>query len=214
MKSCSQCGRTYADESVAFCLADGSLLSAPYDANATLRMSPPTNPTETEVLPSGSVSEPAKQGGNPLVLYVSIALIVLIVGGIVIAWIKSGGTEPSANSNYAQGTTQTISSSSPQPVPTIAPVDISGNWRDTFGFISQITQQGNAFQMMASGRACRGKFATSGNGTIRGNSLELDYTSSYSSGHCAGTVSPDGMQMTSDCTDTACGRFLTSSRRQ
>lgn len=214
MKRCAQCGRTYADESLAFCLDDGSLLSAPYDPNATVRMSPPTNPTATEVLPSRPVSEPAKPGGKPLVLYLSIALVALIVGGLIVAWMKSGGAEPSAKSSEAPPTTQTVGSSTPRPAATVAPIDISGDWRDQFGFISHVTQQGDGFQITAIGKGCRGRFITSGSGTIRGNTVELDYTSNYSSGHCAGTVSADGMQMTSDCRDTACGRFITSSRRQ
>jgi uncharacterized protein len=36
MKRCPECNRTYADEMFAFCLADGALLSAPYDPDATL----------------------------------------------------------------------------------------------------------------------------------------------------------------------------------
>lgn len=36
MKRCPTCNRTYPDDSFAFCLADGSLLSAPYDPQQTL----------------------------------------------------------------------------------------------------------------------------------------------------------------------------------
>jgi hypothetical protein len=211
MKRCAQCGRTYADESLAFCLADGSLLSAPYDPNATLRMSPPTNPTATEVLPSGSVSKPV---GKPVVLYLSIALAALIVGGVIVAWMKSGGIAPSAKSPDAPETTPTAGSTTPRPEATLAPMDIGGDWRDQFGFISHIAQQGVGFQITVIGKGCRGRFVTNGRGTVRGNTFEFDYTSSYSSGHCAGTVSPDGMQTTSDCLDSVCGRFLTSTRRQ
>jgi len=32
MKRCPSCHRTYADETMSFCLADGSLLSAPYQS--------------------------------------------------------------------------------------------------------------------------------------------------------------------------------------
>src|SRR5205814_517531 len=35
MKSCPKCNRTYSDETFAFCLDDGSLLSAPFDPEAT-----------------------------------------------------------------------------------------------------------------------------------------------------------------------------------
>ena len=52
MKSCPTCNRTYPDDSLAFCLIDGSVLSAPYDPEATQRISPPrnTSPAATEAL--------------------------------------------------------------------------------------------------------------------------------------------------------------------
>jgi hypothetical protein len=58
MKSCPSCNRTYPDDNLAFCLMDGSVLSAPYDPNA--RATPPatqnisssrtTRPPATEVM--------------------------------------------------------------------------------------------------------------------------------------------------------------------
>ena len=36
MKRCPTCSRTYADDTFSFCLADGALLSASYDPDATL----------------------------------------------------------------------------------------------------------------------------------------------------------------------------------
>lgn len=52
MKICSTCNRTYPDDSLAFCLMDGAVLSAPYDPEATQRISPPrnTSPAVTEAL--------------------------------------------------------------------------------------------------------------------------------------------------------------------
>jgi hypothetical protein len=41
MKSCPTCNRTYADETLSFCLVDGSVLSAPYD-----HKTPPPNPAQ------------------------------------------------------------------------------------------------------------------------------------------------------------------------
>lgn len=53
LKRCPTCNRTYADESLAFCLADGALLSAPYDPQATNELPPArfTDPPPTEVMP-------------------------------------------------------------------------------------------------------------------------------------------------------------------
>ena len=52
MKTCPACKRTYADETLTFCLVDGSILSAPFDPHETLRISAPqiTDPAPTEVL--------------------------------------------------------------------------------------------------------------------------------------------------------------------
>src|SRR5438874_11682531 len=38
MKKCPQCERTYSDESLAFCLEDGSLLSAPLEGDKTIAL--------------------------------------------------------------------------------------------------------------------------------------------------------------------------------
>jgi hypothetical protein len=235
MKRCAQCGRTYPDDSLAFCLDDGSLLSAPYDQNATLRMSPPTNPTPTEVLPSARMAEPAKARNNSLGLYLAIGLGALILGGVIVGWMMSGGAERSTNANDARQATETANANMAQSgsnsnetqrameaasanmarsAAKVVAIDISGNWRDQFGFVSHVSQQGDDFQLTSVGKSCRGRFLTTGAGTIRGKTLELNYTSSYSSGHCAGTISADGFQMTLDCMDTACGRFLTSTKRQ
>lgn len=42
MKRCPQCSRTYSDDTFAFCLADGSLLSAPFDSEKTLVIQTPS----------------------------------------------------------------------------------------------------------------------------------------------------------------------------
>ena len=54
MKRCPTCHRTYPDDTLAFCLVDGSILSAPYDPQETLqpRESPPSNSPLTEIMPN------------------------------------------------------------------------------------------------------------------------------------------------------------------
>ncbi len=56
MKSCPTCNRTYPDDTLAFCLVDGSILSAPYDPVATNSAGAPrdTNPPATEVFNPGA----------------------------------------------------------------------------------------------------------------------------------------------------------------
>ena len=53
MKACPSCKRTYADETLTFCLVDGSILSPPYDPHETHRVpdARDTDPAPTEVLP-------------------------------------------------------------------------------------------------------------------------------------------------------------------
>ena len=97
-----------------------------------------------------------------------------------------------------------------------APLDISGQWRDTtWGHVSQITQAGESFHFTVQGAACRGNFRSSGTGTIRGNRIESTYRSTMpSEGRCSGTVSADGTQMRSTCVDSMCGSFAASAVRQ
>lgn len=56
MKSCPTCKRTYPDDTLAFCLVDGSVLSAPYDPASTKSsaLTATTNPPATEVLNPGA----------------------------------------------------------------------------------------------------------------------------------------------------------------
>jgi hypothetical protein len=58
IKECPTCKRTYSDERITFCLADGSLLSAPFDSEATqhLPASNNTNQPPTEVMNPASTS--------------------------------------------------------------------------------------------------------------------------------------------------------------
>jgi hypothetical protein len=111
MKRCPTCNRTYSDETLTFCLADGSLLSAPYDSEATQRIPPPriTNHAPTEVLPSAqSSSQKTQRSSNPL-LYIIVILLALILGGGVVALIKSGNKETTPITSPATST--------PTPIP-------------------------------------------------------------------------------------------------
>lgn len=56
IKQCPMCDRTYSDETLSYCLADGALLSAPYDSQNTGQNpgARSTNPPPTEVMRQGS----------------------------------------------------------------------------------------------------------------------------------------------------------------
>ena len=59
MKSCPSCNRTFSDDTITFCLVDGSILSAPYDPASTKSSAPTadTNAPATEVLNPGASLE-------------------------------------------------------------------------------------------------------------------------------------------------------------
>lgn len=60
IKECPACGRTYSDNAIAFCLADGSLLSAPFDPETTQHLPSPGS-LPTEIMNPGSGSLPLTQ---------------------------------------------------------------------------------------------------------------------------------------------------------
>jgi hypothetical protein len=68
MKSCSTCHRTYSDETITFCLVDGSILSAPFAPEATqpLGAARLTNPPPTEILPYSEAVPPTIRSPFPL----------------------------------------------------------------------------------------------------------------------------------------------------
>jgi hypothetical protein len=93
---------------------------------------------------------------------------------------------------------------------------ISGLWRDNLGTEYQLVQNGNVFRFEAEGRSCTGSyFRSSGDGTVTGNTVQSTYQSTLPSrGSCSGTLSPDGVLITSTCTDSVCGSFVASAARQ
>lgn len=116
MKSCPTCHRTYPDDSLAFCLVDGSILSAPYELeNRGRAFSPQRNSSQpTEVLnptipsPQPTITalhppEPLAQRqtstlprrGNKILLFVIVAAVVIIgvaVGAYLLWPSRSLGT--------------------------------------------------------------------------------------------------------------------------
>jgi hypothetical protein len=97
----------------------------------------------------------------------------------------------------------------------VAQLNISGRWRDNWGTVFTITQDGNAIRVASEGNSCRGGyFRSTASGTVTGNSFETTYQSTLPSrGECFGTVSASGTRMTSTCRDTVCGQFASSADR-
>jgi len=132
MKRCPTCDRTYADDQTTFCLADGSLLSAPYDPNATLNISArETTPPPTLVLPTSPPSshtvQPAPFYSPPAQaitqkssakLYTMIALAVLLIGiGIFVAikLSQQSATSKSSSKLYSDPTPKPSETSETRP---------------------------------------------------------------------------------------------------
>jgi cell division septation protein DedD len=89
MKQCPTCSRTYADESLSYCLDDGALLSASYEPEETQRI-PAARATDlvTEALPARQSPTQPTRGGKPLIVYALVGLLALLAGGAIVAWVK------------------------------------------------------------------------------------------------------------------------------
>jgi hypothetical protein len=93
MKKCPTCSRLFADESLSYCLDDGSPLTSSADSDATqVYMARPTTPPPTTVAVQyrPTSTKPARQGVNPVVVYVLIAMLALVVGGGIMALLRPG----------------------------------------------------------------------------------------------------------------------------
>jgi hypothetical protein len=88
MKECPECKRTYPDETLAFCLVDGSILSAPFSPPQPTVASPRNEPP-TELIPEHLLPKVKRSSGTK---YVAVGLLCLLLGGGAVALIYSLGT--------------------------------------------------------------------------------------------------------------------------
>lgn len=134
MKTCQTCNRTYDDDTLSFCLYDGSILiTGSNDPQATQRMSVPPNtdpyaakdfhpphaqpppPVQSPQLQYGAWAQPQKSGsgGGKMWLVVGgIAAALLLVAGVGLGIVLSQGDWFGANeSNNRSGNNSTRESS-------------------------------------------------------------------------------------------------------
>src|SRR5256885_4218647 len=101
MKRCPACRRTFADDTITFCLIDGSILSAPYDPQTTGPDSKSRSAPVTEFL----APEPSSKSKGRFVIGIIFALSFLVmnicllvpIGNRGMSWQEAGlGLIPSA----------------------------------------------------------------------------------------------------------------------
>jgi type II secretory pathway pseudopilin PulG len=117
MKQCPVCSRTFSDDTLVYCLDDGSVLANAYDPGATLRMPSPrsTNPPPTEYLP---LSKPSPQRSKTwlIVLLASVLLLSLVAAGTLILWFslrdKNNGAQDSSASQTSTNQSEREATSS------------------------------------------------------------------------------------------------------
>lgn len=95
MKQCPTCNRSYPDDSLIYCLDDGSALSTQDEPQGTQRLPSPrvTSPSPTEVFsPPQPFPQPQQQrqenGRWPV--YILIALLCVVIGGAILALLSLG----------------------------------------------------------------------------------------------------------------------------
>lgn len=147
MKSCPTCNRTYPDDTLAFCLVDGSVLSAPYDPqmaqpysqpygseHPTIEMSNAASKTSDTIpslsaqpvfIPEVKQSSSKKRSGKGW-LIVSILVSLAIIGGLVIGfgwsrWFGSNNSTAKQSANENMSGAENINSATPTPSASATP---------------------------------------------------------------------------------------------
>jgi hypothetical protein len=141
MRKCPTCQTVYADDSLSYCLTDGTALAIfrdpeetlpAYDPNATLvyPTAPPTNPTLNDTRPSPperiaipvqtapppvSAAPPTviKQGVSPVIVGALVGLLILAGGGLAFFALRDWQTTTPA--------TTASNTAGEKPAPTVAP---------------------------------------------------------------------------------------------
>lgn len=102
MKKCSECNRTFSDDSLSFCLIDGSILSAPFDSEPTLVI-PPTQAAQASTLEGkqsqSSESSAIKKSGSPRLSYAIILILAVLLTATAVALLYERGKRSSTASN-------------------------------------------------------------------------------------------------------------------
>lgn len=122
MKTCPTCHQTYADDTLKYCLADGSVLFAPHDPDATIVMDPPAPPLPTVASPPSPTPPPLnpyppgrQASGNHHLIYAVAGLllgIVIVAGVALVVWLSFGSSSTNS-ANSPPSNAQTNQASAP-----------------------------------------------------------------------------------------------------
>ena len=97
---CPRCNRSYSDETVIYCLDDGTLLTALHDPQETLILPQPrvTDPFPAAI-PQTQLAQPqiVRQGVRPAIVYALVALLAMVVAGGAVALYYERGKSSDAN---------------------------------------------------------------------------------------------------------------------
>jgi len=135
VKQCPVCSRTYFDDSLSYCLADGTLLTEAADPAETATFARPAEePTVVRDRPGTAVPVAAKSSGGMKVAIAGLVGVVLLLFLVVVVllavmWIRGRQDTSNSNSNANQvallpGASPTSNSyrSTPVPAPTSSAV--------------------------------------------------------------------------------------------
>ena len=132
MKQCPTCRRTYGDDTLVYCLDDGSALIAPVDLQKTPRVSPP--PATDQGVPAPQYEPPGRSNKWPILVMVTLLLVGLLAGGvgILILGYSRMAASPQVTNDQPRNDNKPQSWSSPTPSPSPTPRTaqaIVGTWR-------------------------------------------------------------------------------------
>jgi hypothetical protein len=107
MKQCPTCKNTYTDDSLAFCLSDGTALVSPQTEEVTQQLSAANNPIRVNIAPETSPNaftpafqQPQPKGGKGWLIGLLIGLFLLavaVIGGVgALVYMKNGEVKPVA----------------------------------------------------------------------------------------------------------------------
>lgn len=152
-------------------------------------------------------------------IIVAVLGVIGTIGAAVIQnWEKIMGRPAAVSESIPPTPPPRLQAAIEQPSKVPDAINLTGVWRELYpnpGNISQTTQVGNTLRFTINGVVQGRSFRSDGSGVVSGNHIETTYQSTLPSlGRCEGTVSPDGMRITTTCIDSVYGQFVAGSVRQ